>query len=321
MTHPIPTPPTAGAIKKAADLLLAGGLVAFPTETVYGLGGDATDDRAVAKIFEAKGRPSFNPLIAHCDSAEAARRHGVFSPLADRLAKAYWPGPFTLVVPRAETSGISLLASAGLDTVALRVPGHPIARALLAAAGRPIAAPSANLSGQVSPTEAAHVADAFNAEILPIVLDGGACEIGLESTVVAVEGDTVTILRPGAVTEEMLRQRTDDVRHAAPDGPISAPGMLASHYAPSLPVRLDAETSAEGEGYLAYGTAAEGPDQLSLSPSRDLAEAAANLFRMLRALDRPGLSGIAVAPIPEEGLGRAINDRLRRAAAPRHAPS
>ncbi len=320
MARPSPTAPTASTLEKAANLLLDGRLVAFPTETVYGLGGDATNDRAVARIFEAKGRPSFNPLIAHCDSVDTAREHGVLSSLALTLAEAYWPGPFTLVVPRAKGSPISLLASAGLDTVALRVPKHAIAHALLATVGRPVAAPSANLSGQVSPTTSDHVTTAFDAEVLPMVLDGGACDIGLESTVAAVEGDRIIILRPGAITEEMLRSHGASVDYAAHDGPIAAPGMLASHYAPALPVRLEARQPMTGEGYLAFGQTAEGEDQMSLSQTGELSEAAANLFRMLRDLDRPHLNGIAVAPIPEVGLGRAINDRLRRAAAPRHTP-
>ncbi len=314
-------------IEQGAALLRAGRLVAFPTETVYGLGGDATNDRAVAAIFEAKGRPRFNPLIAHVPDLEAASRLAVLDDRAVRIAEAFWPGPLTLVLPRRADSPVSLLASAGLDTVAVRVPGHPVAQRLLRAAGRPIAAPSANRSGRVSPTAAEHV-HAELSDRVALVIDGGSCRVGLESTVLDLGGARPALLRPGAVTREGLEPLVGPLAAEASAAPNAgnaaprAPGMLASHYAPSLPVRLNATDAQPGEAYLAFGPGADPADAaaatLSLSRSGDLVEAAANLFAMLRALDRPGaFAGIAVAPVPETGLGAAINDRLRRAAAPR----
>ena len=304
-------------IERARSALSAGGLVAFPTETVYGLGGDATNERAVADIFATKGRPRFNPLIVHVPDLAEAETYAVFNAPARRAAARFWPGPLTLVLPRRHCSGLSLLASAGLDTVAIRAPGHPAAQALLRAAGRPIAAPSANRSGRVSPTEAAHVADELGDDVA-LILDDGRTRLGLESTVLDLSGEAPALLRPGAVTLEQLTELLGPI--AAPgSGVAKSPGMLASHYAPSLPIRLDVMDARPGEALLAYGPDAPPgfAEMLWLSRSGDLAEAAANLFAMLRRLDRPPFTGIAVMPIPEHGLGRAINDRLRRAAAPR----
>ncbi|HEY1258070.1 MAG TPA: L-threonylcarbamoyladenylate synthase [Stellaceae bacterium] len=306
-----------GAIAKAAALLRAGRLVAFPTETVYGLGGDATNDRAVAEIFAAKDRPRFNPLIVHIPGLEEAEPLAVFDRRAGRIARQFWPGPLSLVLPRRNDSRVSLLASAGLDTIALRAPAHPVAQMLLRETGRPIAAPSANRSGRLSPTEAAHVAEELGDKVA-LILDGGPTRVGLESTILDLSGEVPALLRPGGTALEELAPFIGHIEPAAFGAP-RAPGMLASHYAPSLPLRLDADTARPGEALLAFGP---GPpsgfaEVLWLSRTRDLAEAAANLFAMLRRLDRPSFAGIAVMPIPEEGLGLAINDRLRRAAAPR----
>ncbi len=281
--------PTAQSIAAAARLLQDGGLVAFPTETVYGLGGDATNERAVAAIFEAKGRPQFNPLISHVLDAAAAQKLVRWNDTADKLAARFWPGPLTLVLPRAKGSAIALLATAGLDTAAVRAPSHPVAQALIRAAGRPLAAPSANRSGAVSPTRAEHVADSLGDRVAMIV-DGGPCLVGIEALSDAVPSG---------------------------DSARKSPGQLASHYAPARPVRLNATAVAADEGLLAFGPRVPAGAMLAfnLSPAGELAEAAANLFAMLRALDRPGIGRIAVMPIPETGLGLAINDRLRRAAA------
>jgi L-threonylcarbamoyladenylate synthase len=305
-------------IAEAARLLRGGALVAFPTETVYGLGGDATDGRAVAAIFAAKRRPRFNPLISHLADAEAAGEFAAFDERARDVAARFWPGPLTLVLPRRRNCRIALLAGAGLDTVALRVPAHPVAHALLAACGRPIAAPSANRSGRISPTSAAHVRTELGGRIAAIV-DGGACAIGLESTVLDLSRKRPVLLRPGGIPLEALTEAIGDIDLAGAGDAPRGPGMLASHYAPSLPLRLAATASREGEAVLAFGGAPSPgfAETAWLSRSGDLAEAAANLFAMLRALDRPEFSGIAVMPIPERGLGAAINDRLRRAAAPR----
>ena len=309
------TTATDSAIDEATAALAAGELVAFPTETVYGLGADATSDAAVARVYEAKGRPHFNPLIAHVPDLAAAERLVMFTDPARRLARAFWPGPLTLVLERTAGCPVSLLASAGLDTLAVRVPDHPLALALLRAFGRPLVAPSANPSGQLSPTMAGDVRDALGDKV-KIVLDGGPCRVGVESTVVDLSGGRATLLRPGGVPAEALEAILGPL--AAPgDGPLRSPGQLESHYAPRLPVRLEATEARPGEALLAFGPGA--PDGLNLSPSGDLVEAAANLFAFLRRLDRPGLAGIAVMPIPDCGLGRAINDRLRRAAAPRPA--
>ena len=310
-------PVSAAAIASAAALLRAGRLVAFPTETVYGIGGDATNDHAVAAIFAAKSRPRFNPLIVHIRDLAEAERLAVFNSPARHAAARFWPGPLTLVLPRQPAAGLSLLASAGLDTVAIRVPAHPVAQALLREAGRPIAAPSANRSGRVSPTEAVHVAEDLGDDVA-MILDGGPAPLGLESTVMDLSGEAPALLRPGAVTLEALTELLGPI--ALPgSGLPKSPGMLASHYAPQLPVRVAATEARPGEVLLAFGPDAPSgfAEVLWLSRSGDLAEAAANLFAMLRQLDRPSFTGIAVMPIPERGLGRTINDRLRRAAAPR----
>jgi L-threonylcarbamoyladenylate synthase len=305
---------TPEAIVRAAALLRAGRLVAFPTETVYGLGGDATSDRAVAAIFATKARPRFNPLIVHVPGLAEAEPLAIFDERARRLAARFWPGPLTLVLPRRADSGLSLLTSAGLDTVAVRVPAHDVAQALLRETGRPIAAPSANRSGRVSPTEAAHVAEELGDRV-SLILDAGRTPVGLESTVLGLSGDIPALLRPGGITSERLTELLGSIAAPAAGRPKS-PGMLASHYAPSLPLRLEAVSAQPGEALLAFGR--EAPpgfaEVLWLTRSGDLAEAAANLFAMLRRLDRPPFTGIAVMPIPEQGLGRAINDRLRRAA-------
>ncbi len=311
---------SAERIEDAARMLRAGELVAFPTETVYGLGGDATNDLAVACIFEAKGRPRFNPLIVHVPDLAAARALGVFDERAERVAARFWPGPLSLVLPRAPGSPLSLLASAGLDTVAVRMPAHPLALALLGATGRPLAAPSANRSGRLSPTSAADVMAELGGRIAA-VLDGGRSAVGIESTVLDLSGAEPRVLRPGGVATEALEKLLGHVAAAgAPSEMPRSPGMLASHYAPEAPLRPEARDARPGEALLALGPGAapEGFREVRwLSRSGDLMEAAANLFTALRALDRPEVAGIAVMPIPERGLGVAINDRLRRAAAPR----
>ena len=312
--------PDAASITRAAQLIKDGDLVAFPTETVYGLGADATNERAVAAIFEAKGRPQFNPLISHVLGAAEARQFVEWSEMAEKLAARFWPGPLTFVLPRAKGSTIALLCTAGLDTVAIRAPAHPVAQALIRATGRPIAAPSANRSGAVSPTQAVHVAESLGDRV-PLILDGGPCLVGVESTVLDVSGNRPTLLRPGGATREAIEAVIGPiaVSHALPSGdaPRSSPGQLASHYAPDRPVRLGATSVAADEGLLAFGPSPLAGAMLTynLSPTGNLAEAAANLFAQMRALDRPGIGRIAVMPIPETGLGLAINDRLRRAAA------
>jgi L-threonylcarbamoyladenylate synthase len=307
-------PVTDESVNEAAAILRAGGLVAFPTETVYGLGADATNDRAVARIFEAKQRPEFNPLIVHVPNLEAARAHAIFGVRSQRLADRFWPGALTLVLARREGSDLSLFVSAGLDTVALRCPAHEIARRLLAAAGRPVAAPSANRSGRISPTTASHVADDLG-DAVDLILDGGPCPIGVESTIVDVTGDTPLLLRPGGVTREAIESEIGSLG-TPDDASVRAPGMLASHYAPRAPLRLNAQDAAPGEVLLAFGPDAPA-GAVNLSASGDLVEAAANLFAMLRDLDDAEPGAIAVMPVPEHGLGVAINDRLARAAAPR----
>ena len=313
------TPDSAG-VAEAAALLAAGGLVAFPTETVYGLGADATNGRAVAEIFAAKGRPRFNPLIAHLASAEAAERHGVLTGPARLVAEAFWPGPLTLVLPRRTDCRISDLTTAGLQTIALRVPEHALARELLTAAGCPVAAPSANVSGRVSPTTAAHVLDGLAGKFAA-VLDGGPCPVGLESTILGFEGETPVLLRPGGLAAEVIAELLGRPLVSPASGAITAPGQLASHYAPGARLRLAATAPRPGEAWLGFGTLPDGVDgpSLNLSPEADLSEAAANLFSHLRALDAAlaGQGVIAVPPIPFHGLGHAINDRLARAAAPR----
>ena len=305
------TPATADAIAEAGHALKRGGLVAFPTETVYGLGADAANGEAVAAIFAAKGRPQFNPLIVHVADLAAARRHGEFNDAALKLAERFWPGALTLVLPRRAESNLSLLVSAGLDTVALRVPSHLIARALLAEFGGAIAAPSANPSGSVSATTAQHVTEGLG-DKLDVILDGGPTLLGLESTVIGFEGDTPVLLRPGAITRAQIASVVGSL--ALPDGIIRSPGQMQSHYAPKARLRLNAKEAGSGEVLLGFGPVAGA--SLNLSAGGDLEEAAANLFAMLRELDKSA-QAIAVSPIPGHGLGEAINDRLMRAASPR----
>jgi len=322
MTVPI-KPPGPQTIAQAARALKHGLLVGLPTETVYGLAGDATSDAAVARIYAAKGRPRFNPLIIHVADVAGAEALAVVSPLARRLMAAFWPGPLTLVLPRAENCPISLLASAGLDTLALRCPAHDVARAVIAAAGVPLAAPSANPSGRLSPTAALDVADAFTPDQIALVIDGGATPVGVESTIIGLFEEGPVMLRPGGLARASIEAITGPLREAAHDDADApqSPGRLLSHYAPHLPVRLEATSVAGNEALLAFGPSPlpGAATALNLSPGGDLTEAAANLFRMLRQLDRSGAAGIAVMPIPAEGLGEAIRDRLTRAAAPREA--
>lgn len=311
----------AEATSAAARCLAEGGLVAFPTETVYGLGADATNAEAVARIYLAKGRPSFNPLISHVADLTAARSIARFDDAAERLAKAFWPGPLTLVLPRASDCAVADLATAGLETIAVRVPSHPVAREILLTFGKPVVAPSANVSGHVSPTTARHVETDLAGRI-ELIVDGGAADVGLESTIVGCF-ERPLLLRPGGLAradiERVLGGKLTDLpQHDAGEQPL-APGMLASHYAPRSPVRLNATTVEPGEALLAFGSSAvAGVDKaaamLNLSARGDLIEAAANLFHHLRELDAKGAMQIAVMPIPNEGLGEAINDRLRRAA-------
>ncbi|NKB22063.1 MAG: threonylcarbamoyl-AMP synthase [Alphaproteobacteria bacterium] len=308
-------PPTETALQKAAEHIQAGRLVAFPTETVYGLGADATNAEAVAAIFSAKERPSFNPLIIHVASAEAAERLVVFDDRATVLAEANWPGALTLVLPRREDCPVSRLAGAGLDTLALRVPAHVLAQQFLDAVGVPIAAPSANRSGTVSPTTADHVRESLGNGV-DMIIDDGPCQIGLESTIVDLTTDTPTLLRAGGVTVELLERQIGEIQSTTDDDTApKAPGMLSRHYATSIPLRMDAMELRDGEAMLAFGGRTLGPAPASCNLSRggDVKEAAANLFDMMRQLDKPEYSGIAVMEIPETGLGRAINDRLRRA--------
>ncbi len=306
---------TPEGIAEAAAILRAGGLVAMPTETVYGLAGDARSDRTVARIYEAKARPAFNPLIVHLPDLAAVARYAVLTPEAERLAAAFWPGPLTLVLPLRPDAGLSPLVTAGLETVAIRLPAHPAARALLRAAGLPLAAPSANPSGRVSPTRAAHVLAGLSGRI-EAVLDGGPCAVGVESTILGMDG-APTLLRPGGVPVEAVEAVLSHPL-LLPGDPArpKAPGQLASHYAPEARVRLGVTEPLPGETFVGFGPVG---GALNLSPSGDLVEAAANLFHLLREADAlAGPTGaIAFAPVPETGLGRAINDRLRRAAAPR----
>ena len=309
---------------EAARVLTAGGLVAFATETVYGLGADATNGAAVARLYAAKGRPRFNPLIVHVADPAAAQRLGRFDAAASALAAAFWPGPLTLVLPKTQDCPVAELATAGLDTIAVRLPDHPVARALIAAAGRPLVAPSANRSGHVSPTTAAHVAADLGGRI-DLILDAGPTPVGIESTIVACTSAQPVLLRPGGVAraaiEQELGRPLGEVTQAHADAP-QAPGMLASHYAPATRLRLDAQNVEPHEALLAFGPnlppgAANAMAAVNLSPAGDLIEAAANLFAHLRTLDSAGARAIAVMPVPREGLGEAINDRLARAAAPR----
>ena len=301
--------------QEAAALLRAGQLCAFPTETVYGLGADATNPDAVLAIYETKGRPRFNPLIIHCADIGMAEALAQFSPLARRLA-ALWPAPLTLVLPARANNGLADVATAGLNTVAIRIPDHPLALAVIRAAGRPLAAPSANPSGKLSPTTAEQVRRGFGGKVP--VLDGGPCRAGVESTIIAVDSERLVQLRAGAMARSEIEDRLGvAVEQASADAAVAAPGMLKSHYAPGALLRLNTVPQ-PGEAYLAFGEAAgfAGPMR-NLSPSGDLHEAARNLFSMLHDLDATGAPTIAVAPVPATGLGEAINDRLERAAAPR----
>lgn len=311
---------TPETIAEAAAILKRGGLVGLPTETVYGLAANACDGQAVARIFEAKGRPSFNPLISHVAKPEDAYALAEFSDTAKEVTAAFWPGPLTVILPRRKDCPVSDLACAGLPTIAIRCPAHAVARAVIEAAGVPLAAPSANASGTLSPTAPHHVAASLGDKV-DLILAAGACDVGLESTVLDLSGATPVILRPGAVTAEDLERvlgfvpAIDDGQHDAP----KSPGQLLRHYAPKTPVRLNATELREGEAYLAFGPTLLGralPDtaKRNLSDKGDLSEAAANLFGYLHALDIPAHKGIAVAPVPETGLGIAINDRLVRAA-------
>lgn len=303
------------SIALAAELLDKGRLVAFPTETVYGLGADAQNDLAVASVFEAKGRPQFNPLIAHIADISWTERFAVMTDSARKLAEKFWPGPLTMVMKRTPGCPVSHLVSAGLDTVGVRCPVHSAARQMIAAFGRPVAAPSANISGTVSPTTAQHVAQGLESRV-PLILDGGACVVGVESTILDVSEDDPALLRAGGVGVEEIEAvlgrplRRPEIN---PDAPRS-PGQLLSHYAPRLPVRLNALYAEKGEAFLAFGKAENAT--LNLSPSGDLKEAAAHLFAYMRLLDDPRYTGIAVMPVPTNGLGLAINDRLKRAAYP-----
>jgi L-threonylcarbamoyladenylate synthase len=300
-------------IVKAAEYLAEDKLVAFPTETVYGLGGNAFSDDVVAAIYETKGRPTFNPLIVHVSSQAEAEKYVAFNDTAKKLAAAFWPGPMTLVLPRRADCKLSLLVSAGLDTVAIRVPAHPLAQALLHAVKFPIAAPSANKSGHVSPTLAAHVREEFGYAVM--VLDGGACPVGIESTVIDLSENAPVILRPGSITQSDIEKIIGKVEIAGKDGVLKSPGMLERHYAPNKKLRLNAKNIEPDEALLAFGPLLAGATIIeNLSVSGNLKEAAANLFRLLRALDASDAKSIAVMSIPEEGLGIAINDRLKRAA-------
>jgi L-threonylcarbamoyladenylate synthase len=307
---------TEEAIGQAAQALAKGDLVAFPTETVYGLGANALDAAAVVRVFAAKERPRFNPLIVHVPDLATAERYGVFDVTARKLAQAFWPGPLSLVLPKRDDCPIADLVTAGLDTIALRAPNHPVAQALLAAAKLPIAAPSANRSGRISPTQASHVASELGDDPA-MILDGGPCSLGLESTVVGLAGPEPILLRLGAVPREAIEAALGaTLTQAKADAAIASPGQLERHYAPNTALRLEARDVRAGEALLAFGPdAPQGArHSINLSPKGDLAEAAARLFAALRELDARGASAIAVMPIPNHGLGEAINDRLRRAA-------
>jgi L-threonylcarbamoyladenylate synthase len=303
--------PTPETLARAIALLGEGKLIGLPTETVYGLAGDATNAEAIAIIYALKGRPRFNPLIAHVEGLAAGERHAHFTPLARALAQAFWPGPLTLVLARRADSPIAELACAGLSSIALRAPDHPVAQSVLRAFGRPLVAPSANISGHVSPTTAQHVEQEFAADA-PLTLDGGQCRFGLESSVVAIVGDVVTLLRAGAITRAEIERVTGAMTTAGAGDAVASPGMLDRHYAPAAALRLNAQEAALGEVLLGFGAVENAA--LNLSPRGDVREAAANLYAYLRQLDWTGAAAIAVSPIPSIGLGEAINDRLMRAA-------
>lgn len=304
------------SVNDAVKQLHNGEVVAMPTETVYGLAGVAGNDDAVLKIYETKGRPRFNPLIVHCADLAMAHEIARFDALALKIAEAFWPGPLTLVLPKRPDAQLSDLVTAGLDTVAIRLPRHPIAREIIKTLGKPVAAPSANPSGRLSPTMASHVIDGFVGKVA--VVDGGPCDEGVESTIVAVGEGKLTLLRPGTITAAELETLTGVAVASPASGKIVAPGMLKSHYAPNARVVLNTQEPKKGEGFLAFGTSAVLTEKMiNLSPTGDLREAAKNLFRAMRDLDEMGVETIAVAPIPNQGLGVAINDRLSRAAADR----
>jgi L-threonylcarbamoyladenylate synthase len=311
-------PPEPHAIQSAAEALLAGRLVGLPTETVYGLAGDATNAQAVAAIYAAKGRPAFNPLISHVADLAAAEVEGVFEPLARRLAEAFWPGPLTLVVPRKAGGRVCDLACAGLGTIALRVPGHPVAQAVLAEAGRPLAAPSANRSGRPTPTTAEHVAAELG-DAVALILDAGPARVGLESAVVAVQGGQATLLRVGGLERAQIEAVVGGpllAPGAAERAAPASPGMVLRHYAPDTTLRLNVTSAAPGELHLGFDAVAGTPG-FSLSEAGDVVEAAARLFALIRAADALKPTAIAVAPVPLDGLGEAINERLERAAGAR----
>ena len=310
------------SISRAAEALARGEIVAFPTETVYGLGANALDASAVAKVFAAKDRPRFNPLIVHVLGVEEAQSYASVNDTARKLMRAFWPGPLSLVLPRTRGCAIADLVSAGLDTIALRAPNHPVARALLEAVKLPIAAPSANRSGRISPTTAAHV-EAELDDVPAMILDGGPCTLGLELTVLGIDGDDVTLLRLGALPREEIETVLGRKLAKPKSGDhVTSPGQLATHYAPLTPLRLNARSARRGEALLAFGPHA--PEfaglTINLSQRGDLVEAAANFFAALRALDEAGVETIAVMPIPAHGLGEAINDRLKRASSPATIP-
>lgn len=299
------------AVTAAADLLRGGQIVAIPTETVYGLGADANNSEAVARVYAAKGRPDFNPLIVHVPDRAAAERLAIFDDLAERMAAAFWPGPLTLVVPLRESAPVTKAVTAGLPTIAIRCPAHPVMRAVLAKSRLNLAAPSANKSGGISPTRAEHVLASLGGAV-PMILDAGPCEAGLESTIVAIRQNGWQILRPGPVTAEAIADVAGSLPIAINDTRIEAPGQLVSHYAPSKPVRLNAQTAQRGEWLIGFG---EISGDENLSAAAHLAQAAAHLFDALHRADASDGNAIAIAPIPHDGIGAAINDRLARAAA------
>ena len=313
MTAPIRPASDPEAIAEAAAILKRGGLVAIPTETVYGLAADASNAEAVARLYETKGRPRFNPLIVHVTGPKMAKTVAEWPELGAKLAGTYWPGPLTLVLPKKPDAAIADIANAGLDSIALRAPAHPAARTLISAFGAPLVAPSANPSGSVSPTTARHVAEGLG-ERIDLILDGGACPVGVESTVVAIDEDRAILLRPGGLSRVQIEPITGPLAAPQDGTPLASPGMLKSHYAPGAAVRLNVTEPAPGELLLGFGDIG---GHLNLSEAGDLAEAATRLFSALRELDARGPKGIAVAPIPDQGLGEAINDRLQRAAAPK----
>jgi L-threonylcarbamoyladenylate synthase len=309
--------PNDQSIRNAAEILARGGILGMPTETVYGLAADATNEKAIAEIYAVKNRPEFNPLIVHVLDTEMAKNYVVWNAYAEKLASAFWPGPLTLVLPRTVGSPVSLLATAGLDSIAVRSPSHSVARDILAALGKGIAAPSANRSGRISPTTAAHVVEELG-DAIYCVIDGGACAVGIESTVISLLGNSPVLLRSGSITPEDLEAVLQEKIQVSADEKILSPGQMLSHYSPSIAVRLNVKDPKPDEALIAFGNKIPfgAKKTLNLSNRGDLKEAAANLFATMRALDSPEFSGIAVMPIPDSGIGIAINDRLKRAAYP-----